>query len=340
MRRVSNSELTTFKRCRRKWYLGHWRRLQPRVRGVVGPRELGTKIHEVLAYYYADADEDTGALVRPLPEEVLARYDAQLGEDLARVQAQAEALGLESNPSGEDEVRKQQDLGRAMLEGYFEWLEETGVDSDLEIIGSEREVSVPLVGYDGPRPVLLVGKLDVAIRLISSGARRFMDHKSVATMGDLPGLADIDEQFLTYSLLDFLEHLARGDDPTRAADAFVDGGMFNMLRKVKRTKAATPPFYGRHEVRHSVEELRSFWMRIVGEMRDVQRVEDELGAGVDHRFVAYPNPRRECAYDCDFRRLCPMLDNPREDAEAFIAEAYVEHDPYERYLTKETHDAA
>lgn len=328
-RRVSNSELKTFKRCRRKWWLGQHRGLRPRSQGVVGPRELGTKIHDVLGEYYSPANTDVTT-----PEDVLALYDKQLGVDLERVQAKAAAVGLDGDAAGELAVSKQHDLGRAMLEGYFEWLEEEGADGDWEVVSAEREVEVPLAGYDGPRPVILVGKLDVAVRLRSSGAKRFVDHKSVMSIGDLPAIADIDEQFWHYSLLDFLTHLAAGDD----AEGFVDGGVFNMLRKVKRTKTATPPFYARHEVRHNVDELRSYWMRMVGEMKDVQAVEDRLAAGEDHRFVVYPNPTRDCSWDCDFRSLCPMLDDPRTDAEGFIAEAYETADPYARYTGQKTEE--
>lgn len=312
LRRISNSEIKAFKRCRRRWWLGYYRSLQPKREEWTGARALGNKLHTVLGDYYDPSKPDIDS-----PETALGLWDRMLQEDLERSEDEAHAA-----------ITKEADLGRAMLEGYFDWLAEEGADSDIEVIGAEREVEVEMTGYDGPRPVALIAKLDVAVRRRSNGSRFFIDHKSVQSLGDLPGLADIDEQFLMYSLLDYLEHAARGET---SEDSFVDGGMFNMLRKVKRTKTAKPPFFGRHEVRHSVDELRSFWLRLAGEIADVQLLEDRLAEGADHRMVAYPSPTRDCSWDCVFRAVCPMLDDPKSDAEGFIQDVYEIGDPYARY---------
>lgn len=310
-RLVSNSEIYDFKRCRRRWWLRHVRRLQPKVLDVVGARALGDRIHDVLAAYYDPRFVECDRAV-----DVLALWDYETQQLL-------EAAG--ENMYKAKDVADDSDLGRAMLEGYFEWLEEKGEDEDLEIIGSEREIDVPFT--DGVR---LVGKLDVRVLQKSTRARRFIDHKSVANMTDLPKTADIAEQFLHYCLLDLLEHLNAGDH----SDAtFVDGGIYNMLRKVKRTPRATPPFYLRHPVRHTREELRSYWLRLLGEVAEIMRAEERLLGGEDPLVVAYPTPTRDCSWDCEMRQVCPMFDRPQEDAEGYLRDVFVQVDPLERYKT-------
>lgn len=324
-RLISNSEVSDYKRCKRRWWLRHVRRLEPKAATLSGPMALGNRVHEALARYYDPLAEAAGV---GRPADVIALWDYETQGLLERLETDGETLIAKA-------VADDSDMGRAMLEGYFSWLEETGADADWEVLGAEREVYVPFNG--GPvdpagRALVLVGKLDIRILIKSSNARRFVDHKTVANISDLPKIADISEQFLHYGLLDLLEHVQAG---TASDAAFVDGGVYNMLRKVKRTVRATPPFYARHEVRHPKEELRSYWIRLAGEVAEMLRTEERLLAGEDHRAVVYPTPTRDCSWDCNFRRVCPMFDHPSEDAEGFLVEAYTTSDPYARYLEKE-----
>jgi hypothetical protein len=310
-RPVSNSEIGQFKRCRRQWWLGTYRGLRPRKADWTGARRLGDKIHTVLAEVYSPTSP-----IKTV-DDALGIWDEFILDELRVV------------PELEHELKKDHDLGRAMLEGYFQWLEETGADADWEVVDSEKEVSLPFVGYHGPRPVVLVGKKDLTIRKRSDGSRSFVDHKTVQNFTDIPKTAHLNEQFKHYSLLDYLEHLAQEGDPERAT--FVDGGIFNMLRKVKRTASAKPPFFDRHEVRHNVHQLRAYWHRLAGEVTEIQRAEDRLAAGENHLAVAYPSPTRDCSWDCDFFAVCHMLDDETAYAEAFLADAYEPGDPYARY---------
>lgn len=310
-RPISNSEVGQFKRCRRQWWLGTYRGLRPKNESLTGARELGNKVHFVLGEFYSPTSPiDT-------VEDALLVWDQFIMDE------------LQAAPDWEKELKKDHDLGRAMLEGYFQWLAETGADADWEVVDAEKMVSIPLVNYHGPRPVNLVAKKDLTIRKRSDGSRAFVDHKTVQNFTDLPKTAHLNEQFKHYSLLDYLEHLAQEQDPARAT--FVDGGIFNMLRKVKRTATAKPPFYDRHEVRHNVHQLRAYWHRLVGEVVEIQRTEDRLAAGENHLAVAYPTPTRDCSWDCDFFAVCHMLDDETAYAEEFLSEAYEQGNPYARY---------
>lgn len=308
-RYFSNSEITLFKECRRRWWLKQYRRLRSRVDEEHGNRVLGTRIHRVLGAFYDPTDDFITSA-----QTALALWDRET------------AIALERAPDQERGIRADHDLGRAMLEGYFDWLETEAPDADYEFVSAEQEVAAPVTDE-----VTLIAKLDMRVRRRSDGARLFIDTKTVGNLTDLPKRGDLDEQFLFYGLIEYLLWLRAGKDPRHGA--FLDGGVYNMLRKVKRTGNAKPPFYGRHEVRHNLSEIESFWYRVMGEIADIRAVEARLDAGEDHRSVVYPTPTRDCDWKCEFRALCPMLDDSQADAEGLIADAYEEGDPYARYVT-------
>lgn len=298
IRQVSNSELRSFKECRRRWYLGYVRRLKKNSKEL-GAASLGTRVHNALAAFY---DPDGG------------------GEDAmwAVFQAQEERDTQAFEEAGEDtkQLRKEIDLARAMVEGYVEWLADEGADRDLEVVAVEQTVEVA-----SPHPgVNLVAKLDVQVRRISDGMRMFMDHKTVQDFTTPVKTIHLDEQMLEYHLI---ERMLQVDEPTA-------GAIYNMLRKVKRTGRAKPPFYARHEVYHGDEELRSFYNRVYGVIRDMLTVEAELLQGADHRVVAYPTPTRDCSWKCEFFSVCPMFDDG-SSAEDVLELGYHEGDPYARY---------
>lgn len=302
--RVSNSEISTFKRCRRKWYGLFYRRLRLKRESPVGAPYLGTLVHGGLRAYYEDKI--------PWTDWLDARIAAQ----------------LEDYPDEEKGIVDQAELASLMLEGYFDWLEETGADAEYTLIGAERTLDVPFtraISIPLDEELVISGKLDRVIERRTDGARLYVDDKTVGSLNDLPKNAQRAEQFLMYDLLQYVLALESGEEFQRT-----DGGIYNMLRKVKRTVRAKPPFYGRHEVRHNVQELRSFWIRLVGEIEEIVRLRQRLDAGADHRHVAYPTPTRDCSWDCPLVHICTMFDDG-SDVERAIEQLYEEYDPYERY---------
>lgn len=306
-RAFSNSELRVWKRCHRKWWLSQYRQLRQKREGAVGARELGTRIHTALAGWYVPDGEE-----RADPMEVLERT---IAEDLERVPEQAK------------EIAEEADLARAMVSGYMQYLEEEGVDAELEVIGSEQEL---LVEIGQPRPwgpvVVLVAKLDVRVRRLTDGLLFYMDHKTVGSLTEPLKMLHLDEQMLHYLLVERVQAAQTGAEERTA------GGLYNMLRKVKRTARAKPPFYGREFVTHNDHELRHFWTRVLGTIDEILDAEERLADGADPHFVVPPNPTRDCTWDCDFYPVCPMFDDG-SDAELFLAAGYEVGDPYERYQT-------
>jgi transcriptional regulator with XRE-family HTH domain len=306
---ISNSEIQTFKRCKRKWWLAYYRELRLKQPEATGPRQLGTRLHLALSAYYSMEHTD--------PKEVLEStitYDRKII---------LEGTDLDLATTLLDDLDKEADLARAMLEGYLEWVTESGADEGLEITGNEEVVEIPL--YEG---VVLVGKMDLRIRRTVDNARLFMDHKTVANLTSPVKTLHLDEQMLMYHLLEYLAYLLDGVDPN--AVEYTDGGLYNMIRKVKRTVKANPPFFARVEVRHNKNELQSFYIRVITECQEIMRLRGLLEAGEDPRGVAYPTPTGNCSWDCDFIAVCPMFDDGSA-SEEMLASVYEPHDPHDHY---------
>src|SRR6185503_10047094 len=130
VRYFSNSEISTFKRCRRKWWLAYYRWLRPPVEKTTGTRGLGTRLHEALAAWYSPERLD--------PLQVLE-------QGILRDQA---ALMENSDFEGLEELNKDAALARIMIEGYLQWCEDEGMDAGLTVTGAEVEIATPMPGAE------------------------------------------------------------------------------------------------------------------------------------------------------------------------------------------------
>ena len=299
--RLSNSELQTFKDCRRKWWLTYYRRLQPKYKDMTGALAFGSRIHAALDAHYAEG--------RPLitAHAELVETDRQL---------------LLADFQDTHQLEQEAEMGRIMLEGYEQWVEENGIDAELEVISTEEQIIAPL--FNGE--VELQGKLDMRVRRKADGVRMFRDFKTVGgSLSDFANLAPMNEQVLTYMLLES----TKKDEAERS-----EGGIFTMLKKVKRTANARPPFYDQIEVRHNIFTMRSFWNRIHGTIADLMNVRKALDTGAEPSYVAYPRPTRDCKWKCQFFAICPMFDDGSA-AEQALSDSYEVADPYAYYESTE-----
>lgn len=307
VRLVSNSEVQAFKSCRRKWWLAWYRGYTPRMTEFSGVRSIGTRLHLALSSYYTPGYIDS---VNPLEAHVKAAE-----EDMAAYLANAEQRGYVVDTSP---LLKNFSLERIMLEGYLEWLAETGADEDLEIIASEQYMEATL--KPGTK---IIGKLDARVRSRTTGRRKFIDHKSVSVFVK-PQLLRQNEQFLHYELLESLS----------GAPERCDGAFYNQLRRVKRTANAKPPFYKREIVQHNQHELDSYTKRLRGTIREIELTEERLEQGIDPLFLVPPTPTTECDWKCPFVAVCPMYDDGSR-AEDALEGLFVQHDPLSYYGDKE-----
>jgi hypothetical protein len=294
---ISNSELQCFKSCKRKWWLAYYRGLKPKTSKSFGPLALGTRLHAALEGYYADNLDLVQEYIRLL---------------------QIDRVQLTATEQDTTKFDSEGELGRIMLEGYVNWLEETGADSGLEIVGAEKKVSALLM--DGK--VELRGKLDLRVKRKVDNVRLFLDHKSVATFESITRTAHMSEQGMMYQLL---ETLTTGEGEERC-----DGLIYNMLRKVKRSANARPPFYERLEVHWNRKTMQAFWSRLHGTISEMLRVREQLDKGADHTYVAFPTPTQDCTWKCEFFAVCPLFDDGSA-AEELIDTYYTQDDPYTRY---------
>lgn len=295
--RISNSEISTFKDCRRRWFLSYYRQLGKKEQKFSGPLALGSRVHRALELYYNEPGSD-----------LLAHWSELVRQD---------RITLEAEFRDTTDFDNEAELGRLMLEGYLQWNADEGIDSDLEVVSNEERLTTTML--DGR--VELMAKIDQRVRRKVDGVRLFRDWKTTANFSDLTKGAQLNEQFLTYQVIEATQK----DEKERC-----EGALVTMLKKVKRTASARPPFFDQIEIRHNVFALRNFWTRLHGELADMVATRDALDAGADHQMVVYPRPSRDCSWKCDFYAICPMFDDGSA-VEAAIEMAYQKREPYDYY---------
>lgn len=300
MKRLTNSEMSVYRECKRRWWLGHYRGLTPRARTAFGrPTEIGNRVHDALQAY----------------------YDPRLRTDPAEYIDASEQADLIDYPLAAIAIRKEADLARGMVEGYLDWLAEEGMDADYEILSSEEEREIPLM-----EGATLLAKLDVRVE-DHNGNRWSIDHKTGAS-GVEPAILQLNTQALTQHLVEFLALKEQGKETDAA-----QGTIFNFLKKSQRTARAKPPFYWREPVRHNRDELISHWRHVVAVAKEILETERQLDAGAHPHDVAYPSPSSNCTWKCEFFQVCGMHDDG-SDVAAAIDDIYETHDPLERYTSK------
>lgn len=329
VRLVSNSEVQTFKDCPRKWWLAWHRGLKSRRQSVVGVRSTGTRLHVGLAALYTPEGTPVAATAALAREQMtdsleLQHQQASLNFSEPYVESQRDKMNEQ-----ETELRKSFDLEHAMLEGYLDWIAETGADSHLEVISSEKRVEVDFVVVKMRYPVKLIAKIDARVRSLLTGAIKFIDHKTVGSLQD--STLGINPQMLHYHVI---EDLLTEPGQPRAA-----GALYNMLKRSKRTRAAKPPFYARIPIDHNKFELDGYRRQLHGVIERIENTEQDLeSAPWAYQSIVPPRPSRDCTWKCEFFKVCRMFDDGSR-VEAAIEEHYVVSDPLSYYEESEDGDS-
>lgn len=306
LRRYTNSEITTWRTCRRAWWLKYYRRLAVAWDGPqVSAASLGTLVHLGLEAHH-------------LGQDALGRLDSKVEVDReALVEADVSEHRLKA-------FNKQAVLARAMIEGYLDWLEESGADANYEFIAAEQSVEIEIGGGR-----TLLGKLDAKVRRRDTGEVRFLDNKTVQSIDGTIESAYRSSQFRHYALLES-ELLRRGELDSPQAG----GVVLNMLRKVGRGPSSKPPFYGRHEFSFNATVVSSHYVQVVAELDRIEQARAELDYGHSHHRVVPPSPSRDCSWRCEFKDICPGFDDG-SDVETLISWGFRVGDPLARYETEE-----
>jgi hypothetical protein len=294
---LTQSEMSDWMHDPRKWFLRYYRRRRPAYDHAYIP-DIGTFYHAGLEGYYRGA-----------------------GDPLAIVQAKAEAIIATDPPERAiEDLLKAAEMAGIMLEGYLEWCPEQ--DAHLRAISSEEQVEVQLPNT----PYLLRGKIDARAIDERSEVVVQLEHKTVQGLEELPKYAQSNFQFLTYDLLAYLLHLLEAP----GHELRTDGVLLNMARRVKRTPRATPPFYGRHEVRHNLSELRNHWKHVAKVGDEIAAARVALDDGGDPQVICRPVVGRDSVWGNPYFPLYRVMDDGG-DWEGMLEDLYVDFDPLERY---------
>lgn len=313
---VSNSEIQTWLRCKRKWWLSYGRGFGAKETAFTGALSFGSRIHECMERRAANG------------EDLLAVWD-ELSKDILNRQLERDEQIGQRDDEAHTEIRKEYNLGRAMLEGFLDWSEETGFDENYELVAAETIIEAP----SGVEGMTLRGKLDQRVRRRSDGALMFRDWKTFNSSNFANGIRTFPmaEQPRFYSLIEWLSAQAEAAKSGETPE-LTRGGVFTMMKKVLRTGKAQPPFYDEVEVRHNRLARESMWHRTNKRLAEIKEAKEAVDAGGDHRYWMYPIPSQNCAWDCPFVRVCPMMDDsPQESWEAMLRNNYAQYDPNERY---------
>ncbi len=293
MLKVSPSEISTFRRCRRKWYLKYYLGWSPKEQAATSAALLGTRVHCALEAYYGYNIDPLSALGVIYDSEIAAR------------------------PECEIELLIERDWALTMVEGFLDWAAETGVDQEYDVVAVERAIEVPILLTNGEMAIVS-GKLDQIVRRKFDGALCLRDWKTVGTLHKADLLV-LDEQMRIYSAI-----LTIISDGMR-----VDGALYAMLLRSKRTARAKGPFYEQIHINYNGAEHMNMLSRLKGVLDDMDRVTRQLNSGVDHRVAAYPNPMTDrCGWDCsEFKGICAMFDD-NSRVEGALKANYSQGDPY------------
>jgi hypothetical protein len=326
---ISNSEIATFDRCRRKWALRYWWGASPAEPEIVGNAILGTRVHAAL--------------------EGMDGY----GLDPLAVLAVLYDQAIDEHYEWREDLRAEHDMARIMVEGYVEWAAETGADASLRTVAVEQEVTVPFPRLPG---VTLRARLDRVVLDEETGLLSFLDNKTSATFEKHEHL-ETDPQFLFYAVVQKLARatarppacLHDGGTAEGCPGCFwepppqVDGGIIRTLRRVKRTAASKPPYYATDSFRYTPERIEAAELRIEHICGEIVKCREILDAaywvgGGDlatinplQRYMMHPSQAfGGCkSWECPFVTLCPMMDDG-SDWPGVIRDSgrFVQQDPY------------
>lgn len=315
---ITNSELFMWQRCKRDWLLHYYLGYVPDAEEVTGNRILGIRIHAALEGYYGYGLDPLTVL------HLLYKFE------------------METSPEYEADLIRERDLASAMVEGYVEWLAQTGADAGLTVIATEAEVVVPLPGVDG---VELRARLDRVQLDEATGLLSFVDDKTAASF-ERHEILMLNPQFRFYSLV---QKLAAREVPGAPR---VLGGVVNTLRRVKRTDKSKPPYYQRDPFRYNEQMINATLLKVTGlaqkivsMRRDLDQIYTEFGgslAVLDAFQLLHlpPTPiETDCSWRCPFVQLCPMLDDGSDWVGSLVRSghfrqedpsAYYDRDPLSR----------
>jgi RecB family exonuclease len=318
---ISQTEIATFQRCPRMWYLKYYLGMVPAEEPPVGARILGIRVHAALEGWYG--------------------YGLMPNETLLYLYG----IALRQRPEYAAELQTELHLATTMVNGYLEHVASEGWDSELEVVSVERELRVGVPGVPG---VDFRGRLDQVYRNHRSGTLGFMDYKTGASMERHDDLA-LDPQMPFYCLLQQLA--AHGGEAVingngyRSDRVIIGGGTIRTLRRVLRTEKSKPPYYQTDTFSYTPEQIRAELSRATAIVTRIMQARHDLDAAMincdgrqdymDVRIREILPPTKivgDCSWRCEFAKVCPMMDDGSDWPGVLVRSGrYVAGDPYSYY---------
>ena len=290
----SHSEMSTYKDCKRRWYLQYFLKLRRRREPRALARDTGILTHAALHNFYV-----AGGLDNPHAKDLMYGYlDNARDEDILKV-----------DPSEAKTVQEIHDTTKIIVDGYIEWLHETGADVGYNFNQSEVELRAP-----GPVPnTEIMGIIDLGGTHEMSGDMFVMDTKVTNSIDGMLKTLHLVEQGPMYAVLAKIND----PDPTRGFRV-----VWNMLKRNKQTARAKPPFYQRYELAINGDQLRQFYLQLQGQIEEILRTEARLNDGESHIKVAYPTPSGDCTWKCPYFSVCGLMNDTTNNDVDYLINVY------------------
>jgi hypothetical protein len=298
---VTHSDLAAFLRCRRSWALGYLYDYNLPEVGW-GALSLGSRVHAALEVTYKTGKDPV------LVHQALAELAV----------AQAEEDG--APPWGMDQLYQDVTVGRACLEGWKIWQEESGADHGLDVVSVEQKLEAPIL--DGK--VLLRGKVDLLRRRVSDGALIIDDWKTTGQWH--AGLREKLERSYQHYVYLVLVSMLNPEMP-------IQESWYTVIKKSQRNMgfAAVERFRVPGTTRAAGHKLRQIEMIAQDMIDEVERIK------VDPERM-YPSPDESCRW-CDYRKPCETWDDMGQPVafEMLESSMYVKGRRHARYEEGDTH---
>jgi hypothetical protein len=268
--RIRNSEIAAFRRCRRKWYNAY----------VLSLTNEATPDQK---FSRPPGTNATGTYVHALLEghyrgdRVSLTYEI-LHNEITHAESPFEAEWIAAL-----------ELAETMYLGYLGHAADEGWDQAEETVATELSLEWEIMPG-----VFVTGQVDRLVRDTQWDRLIVEDYKTVATLDNGPQF-QVDTQLLTYVLLANKNGYACSD------------ARHTMLRRVKRSARAEPPFYGRAEVTFNEDQLAAHEDALRATVSGILAVRERAAEGA--RGVCYPNPTKDCSWDCPFLGICAAHDD-------------------------------
>ena len=268
---VTHSDLAAFLRCRRRWALGYLYDYNEKPTQW-GPLSLGSRVHASL-----EATYKTGA------DPVLVHQ--RLGEE-----AIAEVEDSDPPPWALDQLYQDIIVGRACLEGWKIWQEESGADDGLDVVAVEQMLEHPIL--DGK--VMLRGKVDLLRRRVSDSALVIDDWKTTGQWH--AGLREKLERSYQHYVYLVLVSLVHPEMPINEA-------WYTVIKKSQRNMgfAAVERFRVPGTTRsaaHKLMQIELICQDMIDEIERIRLNPERL----------YPSPEESCRW-CEYKKPCETWDD-------------------------------